>query len=154
MVCFPSFYQWRWRQSKLPYSWKFISDLFFVSIYPEIFLSFIIEHRTMLLCYFPIFLTLYLIYTKKKPSLFLILKGCLIWLIVHVINTSFHIQFPLFVYWKKTLYSFFWLFLSDPLICLMRTSLKNKSCVCVNEGSWFFSNRMVHAIFPATPSYN
>ena len=82
---------------------KLIWDLFFVSIYCDNFLSYIIEHRTNLPCYCPILFTLYFIHYEIKSSLLLVLKGCFLWLIVRVINISFHIHFPLFIYWKQNM---------------------------------------------------
>ena len=92
---------WR-RRSKLPYSWEFIQDLFFVSIYREIFLFYIIEHRTTLLCYFPIF-TFYLSHSETESSLLLVLKCCFLLLIDRFINTYFHIHFPFFISWKQNI---------------------------------------------------
>ena len=101
IVYFPLFYPWWWRWSNLPYSCEFVSDLFFVSIYGDNFLSCIIKHRATLACCCPILFTFYLSYTKTKSILLLILKSFPLWLIVHVINTSFHIHFPLFISWKQ-----------------------------------------------------
>ena len=96
---------WR-RRSKLPYSWEFIQDLFLVSIYRDDFLSCIIEHRTTLPCYCPIFFTLYLSQSETESSLLLVLKGCFLWLIFRLIKTYFHIHSPFFISWKQNIIFF------------------------------------------------
>ena len=101
LVSFHFFEQWRRRKSKLPYSCKFVSDFFFVSIYFANLLSSKIEHRKMLPCYCPVFLNFYLCYTKTKYYLLLVIKGFPLRLIVHAINTSFHTHFNFWIYWKK-----------------------------------------------------
>ena len=101
IVCFPLFDPWLWQWNKLPYSCKFISDLFFVRVYGDNCLSCIIKHWTTPPCYFTIYFTPCLSYTNKKSSPLLILKGSPLRLIVRFINTSFHIHFLLFIIWKQ-----------------------------------------------------
>ena len=74
-----------------------------LSIYRDNFLSFIIEHRKTLPCYFHIFFNLYLIHSKTEQSLLLVLKGSFLRLIVSFINTSFHIHFTFLIYWKQNI---------------------------------------------------
>ena len=101
LVCFHIFDPWRRGRSKLSYSCEFISGFFLVSIYGGNFISYIIEDRTTLACYCPIFFTCNLSYTKIKPYLLLILKGCPFWLIFCVINNYLHIHFPFLMFWEK-----------------------------------------------------
>ena len=102
LVSFNFFDPWRQRKSKILYSCKFVHNLFFVCIYRENFLLRIIEHRTALTNYCSI-LNLYLSRTKTESSLFLVFKACSLWLIVCIINTSFHIHFPFFISWKQNI---------------------------------------------------
>ena len=75
----------------------------FVSIYRDNFLSCIIEQRTTIPCYCPIFFTLYPSHSEIELSLLLILKGCFLRLIFRFINTSFHIHSPFFISWKHNI---------------------------------------------------
>ena len=62
----PSFWQ---RRSKLPYSFQFVPNLFFVSIDCDNILLCIIKHRTALTNYCPV-LTFYLRHTQSKRATF------------------------------------------------------------------------------------
>ena len=102
LVSFNFFNPWWRRRSKLPYSCEFFKDLFFVSIYCDNFILCIIEHRTMLPWYCPIF-NFYLSHSEIEYSLLLVLKGWFLWYIVCFINTSFHIHFSYFSSWKQNI---------------------------------------------------
>ena len=99
----PSF--WR-RRSKLPYYFQFVPKLFIVSIDRDNLLLCVIKHRTALTNYCP-FLTFYLSHTKIELSLLLVFKGWSLRLIICIINTSFQIHFPFFIYWKHNI-TFIW----------------------------------------------
>ena len=95
----PSFWQ---RRSKLPYSFQFVPNFFFVSIDRDNILLCVIKHQTALTNYCPV-LTFYLSHINLELSLLLVFKGCSLRLIVYSINTSFHIHFPFFISWKQNI---------------------------------------------------
>ena len=106
LVSFNFFDPWWRRKSKINYSFQFVPRFFFVSIDRDNFLLCAIKHRTSLTNYFPV-LTFYLSHTETELSLLLVFKGCFLLLIVCIINTSFHIHFLFFIYWKHNI-TFIW----------------------------------------------
>ena len=89
---------------------------------------------------------------QDKSSFFLILKYLPFRLIVHVINTSFCIHFPFFVYWKthfyirspELLWVVCWLVWCEPRQRIQAGWMPTKE-------AGFCCNRMVHALFTHPP---
>ena len=102
LVSFNFFNPWWQRRSKLPYSFLFVHDFFFVSIYCDNFLLCVFKHQTALTNYCPV-LTFYLSHNETESSLLLVFKACSLRLIVCIIHTSFHIHSPFFIYWKHNI---------------------------------------------------
>ena len=115
------------------------------------FIFCIIEHRTTIPCYCPIF-TFYLSHSKTESSLLLALKGCFLLLIFCLINTSFHIHFPLFIYWEQNI-SFV-----CPTCCRYSADLFDVDLDKEIQVGWismkesvFCLNSIVHALFTPLP---